>query len=128
MTLIRHLESVYNEYKVWLKDTQLHKDFVNLTDDDPSKYPLALELLKHYRKYVGPDFYTEVSQKGKEQGKLYGKLYADLIAAYPHIFPSLIVSSPYFRTRLTTHYFLKYIKGLDLDIDALLTTKKDMIL
>ncbi len=42
----------------------------------------------------------------------------------------MIVASPYLRTRLTAHYFLKNIVGLDMDVDKLIDEESidDMIL
>gem|GEM_PF-3030628 len=49
-----------------------------------------------------------------------GRNYAELIAEKPNLFPTRIYVSPYLRTKKTCHYMLKYVEGLDLDIDMLI--------
>lgn len=126
---VRHLESMYNEYKEEIRKDPRYQEF-NTTNDAERKFQLALQLLEDFRRAVWLDYSTWVSKKWHEQGELYGKLYADLIKANPDIFPTLIVVSPYLRTRITAHYFLKYIDGLDLDINRLIDPKnsRDLIL
>jgi len=128
ITFIRHLESIYNDYKKIVKEDPKYIEF-NTTEDPARKDELARELLHHYRKNIGVDFGTGISEEGKKQWEIYGKLYAELINANPEIFPTLIIISPYFRTRMTAHYFLKYIKWLEVDIDKLIDpeNKQDLI-
>ncbi len=129
ITFIRHLESKYNEYKNVVKNEDIYKQFM-IETDQKKKYELSLELLKHYRDNVGTDPQTNISEHGKQQGEILWKLYAKLIKQHPEIFPSLIVVSPYLRTRLTANYFLKHIEWLDLDINKIITkeNKQDMFL
>lgn len=129
--LVRHLESKYNEYKKTIKEDPRYKNFLQETDDSIKK-ELALLLLEDFRQNVGVDYTTDISKQGHEQWEMFWKLYADFIRQNPSFFPSLIVVSPYLRTRLTAHYFLKYVEGLDVDFDALVhkdsSRLRDMII
>lgn len=58
--------------------------------------------------------------KGHDQGEKYSALYSELIKKHPTLFPTMIVVSPYLRTRITAHYFLKNVVGLDMDVDKLI--------
>lgn len=129
ITFIRHLESIYNDYKKVVREDPKYIEF-NQTEDPERKWDLARELLNHYRKNIGVDFSTGISEEGKRQWETYGKLYAELVNANPEIFPTLIIISPYLRTRMTAHYFLKYVKWLEIDLDKLIDTnnKQDLII
>lgn len=129
--LVRHLESKYNEYKELIKEDAIYKQFLKETNSSVKK-ELASVLLEDFRQNVGVDYTTDISTQGHKQWELFWKLYADFIRQNPSSFPSLIVVSPYLRTRLTAYYFLKYIEGLDIDFDALVNKDssrlRDMII
>ena len=129
ITFVRHLESIYNDYKKVIREDPKYIEF-NETEDPEKKWDLARELLHHYRKNIGVDFSTGISEEGKRQWETYGKLYAELVNANPEIFPTLIIISPYWRTRMTAHYFLKYVKWLEIELDKLIdpNNKQDLII
>lgn len=126
---IRHLESMYNEYKRIIKKDSRYTKFQN-TIDKEKKQELAIILLKEFREQVWLDFPTWISKIWHQQWEINWKLFAKLIANNSQLMPTLIIISPYFRTRLTAHYFLKYIKWLDLNIDKLIdpNNRQDMII
>ena len=55
ITFVRHLESVYNDYKKIVREDPKYIEF-NTTEDLIRKHELAKELLYHYRKNIGIDF------------------------------------------------------------------------
>jgi broad specificity phosphatase PhoE len=129
ITMVRHLESKYNEYKLEVKKDPRYEILINGSNKDDI-HNAALWLLQDYRERIWFDAFTDISQEWHKQWEAYGKLYGKLIAENPDLFPTLIVVSPYLRTRLTAHYFLKYIDWLDLDLNKLIDphSKADLIL
>lgn len=127
ITLIRHFESQYNQYRREIVSSDLYKNL--LVELDPAKkYALAVELFEDFKKNVWLDYATGLSSFGHKQGEKTGKLYADLVKEKPSIFPTMIEVSPYLRTRITAHYFLRYIDWLDLDFEFLLREDaRDMV-
>lgn len=129
ITIVRHLESKYNEYKNIVVQSELYKLFSQ--EEDPVKKKIfALELLDDFRNGVGVDYTTDISVAGHEQWEKLSLRYASLIDKYPDIFPSLIIISPYLRTRTTAHYFLKNVSWFNFDFDKLIGDDSihDMIL
>lgn len=126
---VRHLESMYNQYKVLIRKTTEYKEFKS-TNDPVKKDELAEFLRSDFIKRVGSDYMTDISDLWHQQWALLGKLYAKLIEIYPDIFPTLILVSPYKRTRLTAYYMLKEVKWLDLDLEFLtdFRDKRDMVI
>lgn len=119
ITFVRHLESKYNEYKEIIKSDPQYNEFMT-TEDISRKKELAPLLLQDFFRAVGIDYETWLSQKWHQQGEQISKTYAELIKKSPELFPDLICVSPYVRTRLTAHYFLKNIWWLDIDFDKLI--------
>lgn len=126
---IRHLESIYNEYKKKIRKDPRYLEF-KITNDPTRKQILAIQLLEEYRTQIWIDFSTWISQEWHLQWEKYWKLYAQIIRQNPEIFPEMIIVSPYLRTRITAHYFLRYIEWLDLDIERLIDPKnrKDLLI
>lgn len=129
ITFVRHLESMYNEYRVCIQSDPVYQEFMTSTDINRRK-ELSRELLHEFFVKVGIDYKTWLSQAGHQQWERLSKLYAKFIQQNPTAFPDLIYVSPYVRTRLTAHYFLKNIAGLDIDFDKLIDQNKleDLIL
>jgi broad specificity phosphatase PhoE len=129
ITFMRHLESKYNEYKELIKTDPHYQQFLQETNGE-IKEELAHILMKDFFENVGIDYETQLSSQGHQQGEKIGKLYATLVHQHPEIFPDIIYISPYLRTRLTAHYLLKEIEGLDIDFEKLTDEKKltDLIL
>lgn len=128
IVLVRHLESNYNAYKRDVVNTELYKIF-DAELDPVKKKAFALALLDDFRKHVGVDYTTGVSPEWHIQWKMLGNHYASLIQQFPDIFPTRIVVSPYLRTRITAHFFLKSIVWLDMNVGMLIDPKNvhDMI-
>ena len=123
ITFVRHLESKYNEYKEMIKQTDKYKEFIAMDNSESKKQELAMHLMKNYKEIIWTDYQTQLSEKWKQQWEHLGNLYAKLIESNPSLFPSLIVVSPYLRTRLTAKYFLQNVKWLDLDTEKILSEK-----
>lgn len=119
LTIVRHLESKYNQYKEAIRSSDLYSNFTQEVDPVKKKQ-YALDLLADFRQQVWVDYTTDVSMKGHDQGEKYSALYSELIKKHPTLFPTMIVVSPYLRTRITAHYFLKNVVGLDMDVDKLI--------
>lgn len=135
-TMIRHLESKYNEYKRKVRKTQEYKRFKELEEllnwvlSDIKREELIAEMnilakamLNEFVKEIGCDYSTDISQLGHKQGEELWQAYGKLIEMHPHLLSSMFIVSPYYRTRLTTYYLLKYIKWLDIDLEALINPK-----
>lgn len=123
ITFVRHLESKYNEYKELIKNNPIYQQFIEEKNIE-KKSELAEQLATNFFQNVGIDYETELSTLGHQQGEKIWKIYAKLIAQHPELFPDIIYVSPYLRTRLTTHYFLKDIQGLDIDFEKLTNEDK----
>lgn len=119
ITFIRHLESKYNQYKELIKSNLDYQEFMT-TENISRKKELAYLLLEDFFASVGIDYETWLSEKWHQQGEQLSQLYAQLIKQDPNIFPDLIYISPYIRTRMTAHYFLKNISWLDIDFEKLI--------
>ena len=127
--MVRHLESKYNEYRRNIVESDLYKT-LSTTSDPKIISENLLSLLEDFKKNVGLDYMTWLSTNGHAHGEKLSKLYAAFVAQFPDSFPDFIAISPYLRTRMTAHYFLKSVDGLDLDIDSLLDEEnyQDMVL
>lgn len=123
ITFIRHLESTYNEYKESVKKNSDYIEFMS-TQDIPKKKLLAESLLNDFLKQVGIDYETWLSEAWKKEWEEISKLYAEFIKNNPELFPDVIYISPYVRTKLTAHYFLKNIAWLDIDFEKLIDETK----
>jgi broad specificity phosphatase PhoE len=102
-----------------------------MQEEDPvKKKNYSLDLLADFKQNVWVDYTTDISAQGHEQWEKFSSLYANLIKQHSTLFPTMIVVSPYLRTRLTAHYFLKNITWLDMDVDKLINEESidDMLL
>jgi len=123
ITFIRHLESKYNEYKETITSDLDYQEFITTKNID-RKNELVEVVMKDFFAKVGIDYKTWLSEKWHQEGERLSKLYAELIQKNPELFPDLIYISPYVRTRLTAHYFLKDVAWLDIDFEKLINQSK----
>lgn len=119
ITIVRHLESKYNEYKELVRTSDLYQSFMQ-SEDPVKKKQYSLDLLADFKQNVWVDYMTNISVNGHQQWERFSSLSARLMAQNPRSFPTIIIVSPYLRTRTTAHYFLKSIAGLDMNIDKLI--------
>ncbi len=143
LTCVRHEESKYNEYKKKILSNPDYQEFMNTPNIaknsnilvhllqvflwkniNPRKKELAEVLLKDFFEEVGIDYETWLSEAWHKQWKEMSPLYAQFIKENPDAFPDRIYVSPYVRTRLTAHYFLKGIEWLDIDFKKLINEEQ----